>query len=730
MPDQPNLPARLDHPAAPAPRVLPVCCGHSPEPDEPEIVPLTHYLWVLRRYRWRILGFIAIAVLATLIVSARLTPIFESTATLDVDRQTPTGVIGQESVRSALNDADQFLATQVRLIQSDSVLRPVVRQYRLYDPGAGPIPSAEADQAPVKLLNLKVTRPPNTYLLLISYRSPDPRLAAAVVNAIAQSYLEHAYNIRARSSASLSTFMAKQLDELRAKMEASSARLVQFERELNVINPEERTTILSSRLLQLNTEYTNAQADRVKKEAAYNSVRGGSLEAAQVSSQGEALLKLQERLNEAQEKFAQVRVQYGLNHPEYRKAATQLNQIQSAFDRTRAQVRQRVEIEYIESVNRESMLRKEVISVKREVDALNARSFEYQALKREAETDKKLYEELVRKIKEAGINASFQNNTVRLADPGRPAVKPVSPKIVLNLLIAFMLSAVLAVGAAVMADRLDNTLHDPDQARFFLGADVVGTLPLVKAWRARRPLNASNGTCSALVPLGESKDELVTSYAEAIRTLRNSIELSDFDRRLQSIMITSAAPGEGKTTVALHLAIAHAQQARTLLIDADLRRPNIHSRLNLKSETGLNEVLLGTTHWREALQTVDGLTNLDVLPGGSVCRRAADLLGHRLLAILEEASLSYETIVLDAPPLLGFAESLQLAATVDGVVIVTRAGQTNRNAVAGTLNRLTRLRANTVGLVLNGLPRNFSDRYYHDDYRYGSAIDSHSADRG
>jgi capsular polysaccharide biosynthesis protein len=220
-------------------------------------VPLSQYLWILKRHRWRICGFIAAAVIATLIVSARLTPIYESTVTVDIDRQTPPGVVGQDATRSALNDADQFLATQIKLVQSDSVLRPVDRRFHLRErepQGDGAISPREAE-APVTFNRLKVTRPPNTYLLLIGYRSADPQLAADVANAIAQSYLEHTYNIRIRSSASLSTFMEKQLEELKAKMERSSLALAGFERELNVINPEEKTNILASRLLQLNAEY-------------------------------------------------------------------------------------------------------------------------------------------------------------------------------------------------------------------------------------------------------------------------------------------------------------------------------------------------------------------------------------------------------------------------------------------------------------------------------------------
>jgi polysaccharide biosynthesis transport protein len=223
------------------------------EPEESKI-PLSQYLWILKRYRWRILGFIAAAVISTLIISARLTPIYESTTTIDIDRQTPQGVVGQDATRGAMNDADQFLATQIKLVQSDSVLRPVDQRFHLRELEHQSTEGPRAEDAPVGLKQLKVARPPNTYLLQISYRSPDPQLAADAANAIAQSYLEHTYNIRLRSSASLSAFMEKQLDELKAKMERSSQALAGFERELNVINPEEKTNILSSRLVQLNVE--------------------------------------------------------------------------------------------------------------------------------------------------------------------------------------------------------------------------------------------------------------------------------------------------------------------------------------------------------------------------------------------------------------------------------------------------------------------------------------------
>lgn len=692
----------------------------------PASVPLSHYLWIFRRNWWKILLFVACAVTATAVISMRLTPVFESTVTIDIDRQMPSGIIGQESTRSVTNDSDQFLATQAKLIQSDSVLRPVAQQFKLSpDDEAQDTQnprSPGADDAPVLLRNLKVARPPNTYLLLINYRSPDPRLAADVANATARSYLEHTYNIRFKSSASLSAFMEKQLEELKAKMERSSGALAQFERELNVINPEQKTSILSARLLQLNTEYTNAQGDRVRKESAFKSVSGGSLEAAQVSTQGEALKRLSERLDEEQQKFAEVKSHFGPNHPEYRKGSAQLAELQRQIQRSRENIGQRVNVEFRESLNRELMLRKAVAETKAEFDSLNARSFEYQSLKREAEADKSLYEELVRKIREASINSGFQNSAIRIADLARPAAKAVFPNIPLNVLLAFLFSTLIAAGIAVVTDVLNNTVRDPEHIARTLSTEVVGTLPAVKEWRGRAV--AAPEPSTALVPSGRKHDGGLDSFDEAIRTLRNSILLTDFDRRIRSLMITSSSPSEGKSTTAAHLAIAHAQQGRrTLLIDGDLRRPSIHRRFDVPSVVGLSNVLTSGLPWRSALAKSSEFPFLDILPVGPPSRRAADLVGPQLSVLLEDACTEYDLVILDTPPLLGFPEPLQMAVAVDGVLVVAVAGRTHRKALGSAIATLKRLRANVVGIVLNEVHADSSDNYYY--YHYNSKYYKH-----
>ena len=210
-----------------------------------------------------------------------------------------------------------------------------------------------------------------------------------------------------------------------------------------------------------------------------------------------------------------------------------------------------------------------------------------------------------------------------------------------------------------------------------------------------------------------------TGYEEAVRTLRNSILLGTFDHPLKSLMLTSASPAEGKTTIAVHLAIAHAQQKhKTLLIDGDLRRPGVHAKLGLTSESGLAAALMNGLCWRDKLIQPEAVPGLYVLPAGPSSRCCADLIGASLKQILAQAEAEYDLVIVDAPPILGFPEPLQMAAAVDGVVMAAVAGETNRKAIESALATLRRVRANVLGLVLNEITSNTSDGYYYHGY-YG-----------
>ena len=689
----------------------------TPEKEtERSAIPLGHYLWVLRRHMRKIAGLVLAAVVCVYVLTKRITPIYESTVTIGIDRQTPTGVVGQDSTRAMVSDSDQFLLTQVKLIQSDSVIRPVVEQFHLIRAGR----EGQAFETPLALGGLKVTRVPNTYLLLTSYRSPDRRLSADVANAIAKSYRDYTYELRYRATANISAFMEKQMEELKAKTERSGAALAKFERDLSMINPEQKTSIISARLLQLNTDYGTAEGDRVAKESAWRSVQSGTLESLQVSAQGAALQALGERIADAKQKLADLQTHLGAKHPDCVRAALQVSTLEKEFDAARLNIAKRVETEYRQALAREEMLKKEFLDTKAEFDLLNSRSFQYTALKREADMDRALYDELVRKIKEAGINVGFQNNSINISDPARPGSTPVYPDTSSNLTAAFLASLFLGIAGAIISDKLDNTIRDPDQARSFLGTEVVASLPLVRAWKGKL-IQVDPGSTSKSVAAaknaGVPATRSATRFEEAVRTLRASILLSNARSPLKSVMVTSVAPSEGKTTLAVQLAIAHAQQRnKTLLIDCDLRRPGVHAKLGVTPKTGLAAALRNGLSWRDKLMRIENIPNLTVLPAGPSSHGCDALIGASLKHILAAAESEYDLVIVDSPPVLGFSEPLQMAAAVGGVVIVAVAGETDRHAASQVLGSLRRLRINVLGLVLNEVSSATTDGYYDDRY--------------
>ncbi len=277
-----------------------------------------------------------------------------------------------------------------------------------------------------------------------------------------------------------------------------------------------------------------------------------------------------------------------------------------------------------------------------------------------------------------------------------------------------VLKLFLAAGAALIQDSLDMTLRDPEEAGRFLRTDVIGTLPLdpnvSQLPKVAEPESTSIApTLTAVNGNGHQRNgyyRSISGFEEAVRMIRNTIFIGDFEQQLRSIVLTSAEPGEGKTTLAAHLAISNAARGKTtLLVDGDLRRPGLHARFGLTPREGLSNVLTGELPWQDVVVPIDGRPNLHLLPSGPGSHRAADLVGHKLFSLLDEFAKEYDLVILDSPPLLGFAECLQMATAADGVVVISRAGQTKRKAVASVITTLKRLRANVIGVVLNQVAR-------------------------
>jgi capsular exopolysaccharide synthesis family protein len=244
----------------------------------------------------------------------------------------------------------------------------------------------------------------------------------------------------------------------------------------------------------------------------------------------------------------------------------------------------------------------------------------------------------------------------------------------------------------------------------------MGTLPFVKQWR--KPIFGVKPDEKALAKPEQVSAGPISRYEDAVRTLRNSILLSSFGD-IKTLLITSASPSEGKTTTAVSLAIAHARkQQKTLLIDADLRRPGVHHRLGISAEPDQRSALLDASHWEEQLVKVDGIPDLDVLPAFKATPSGVDIVGTALSQILAEAEAKYDLIIIDSPPILGFPEPLELSVLVDRVLLVALVGETDRRAMDAAITDLRRLRANILGLVLNKVSADTSDSYYYQGYKY------------
>jgi len=679
---------------------------------------LMHLVDLINRHKWKMLALVVVLTAGAGIVSLNLQPLYESTAIVRIDRHSSGGVIGLEAGQTvAVNDMDQIMATQMEIVQSDPVLRPVADKYNLLARenqfrGLSAKGIQQRRDAPVSLRRLKITRPPNTYLIRITYRASDPRLAADVANAIGQSYIVHAFDARDRTFEQISDSMRKELGTLKKRMDTSTTSLAQFEKELNMVDPEQGSTIQTSRLKQLNEDYTKAQADRLRKEAQLKAMQGSdtAVAAAQAAGHVESLDLAMERLDAAQQQFAAVRAIYGDNYSEYRKAKEQVDELQKRVKELAASTGDRVKVEYQQALGEEERLSAVVRSTKSEVEGLSARTLQYQQLKSDADNDKKLYEDLERRTTEAGLNNQFQDAIIQIAAPALPADIKVFPNTLLNLAIALVLAAVLSVIWVVVADAVDLTLSDPEDAAKRLDVQVLGMIPATR--NLKNPVAIAN----------EEHDErrsgqAIERFRESIRGLRTSIDLANLDRPVRSLLVTSAQPSEGKSTTAANLALSFAQAGkRVLLIDADLRAPTMHRHFDTKMGKGLSDVLSCRAGWREVMVRIDPY-ELFVIPAGPVSHRGADMFVQTAAELLEQVTSEFDLVVVDAPPLLGFAESHLLASMTDSVIVVTKADTTSGKAVSKALDALMRDRANIMGIVMTQVKGSSLKAY--GDYAYG-----------
>jgi succinoglycan biosynthesis transport protein ExoP len=672
-----------------------------------DVLSLSHYLSTLRRHWWKIMLAVALCTIAALLASYVITPIYQATARVTIDEIIPSVVISGDAAHGAAGDIDQTINTEMQLIRSDAVLRPVAEQFHLLKSDDGG--SAQGMAAPVVLSGLTVEHIPNSRLIDITYRSTDRLLASQVANAVAHSYIVRNQDARIAASVELSSVMEKQIAQLKKSMDDSARTLVEEQRKLGVINPAQKTSILTSRLLQLNSQYTDAENERIRKETEFAAIKSGSNAALEASPQAAALNALDERVRAAQEKMAQVQTVYGPGYTEYKRAANNLAEVTRQDQELRAGISKRIDVEYREALHREGMLRATLAAAKDESDKLNATSFQYEQLEREVQSKTALYNDLNRKIEEESINAGFQSGSIRVADEARPALRPIFPRKSVFVLLGFLVSLLASAAAILLAELSDKSVRDTATAAYIAGLPILGSLPDVRRFPTRLlmpqyPGETSRGKNVQTVPHDFYRECVASSLCTVLNSRRNG--------RVRSILITSPGPAEGKSSFAAHFAAAYAAQGmKTLLVDADLRNPSQHKYLSVSKDGGLTGMIEGNLRFNEARQHVPGQDHLDVVVAGDTARPPLTGVGRQVLQLIEEAGEEYSLIVIDSPPMLSFAEPIQIASGTDGVLLIGRAGQTSRESLLRSLATLHSVGANVVGMLLNRVQLNV-----HDDY--------------
>jgi polysaccharide biosynthesis transport protein len=690
--------------------------------------PLTFYAAIVRQH-WAMIAVHSIGLTALVVLGCALAPpINVGSALIAIDRQAAPETIGAD--RLLTTGDDQFMATQQNLLQGDTILRPVAerydllereQQFRRYSFWRYSLEKERAIRnAPIALKHLKIERNPNTYLLTITYRDKDPQVASDVANAIADSYLRNIFETRIKEGGRLTSSMEQQLLDLKEKMESKHQALMTYQRELGTADPEQKTSVLVAKLQSLNTESSAAEADRIAKQAVFREARDGSLAAVQVSGQSTDLTKDVEKLQIAKANLALVAATYGDRHPEYVKAAAQLDEARAALNESRLNVSTRIGVDYRQTLIRERMLSAAVAETKQQVDDLTSQSFDYLQLKHEADAAERVYEDLFAKIKQLGINSELQNNVIRLADSARPAAKPIFPNWPLIVALSMVFFAVLSAGYFVSAELTDVTAKGADAIEEALGIPVVCALPRVTDVHLRLALGPE-GMQFAGNPWSSLQGGF---FDEGVRHLRGYLMLSSQAKLPKSVLVTSALPGEGKSTLALALAMVHAEQGkRTLLIDADLRQPTIEKLVRLDPDAGVGAVLAEKGHWRTAVRVVSAHPNLFVLGSGQPMPLALTRIGPGMRGILDQATKEFDLVVLDSPPLLGCAETLELAASADVTLLTVRSGQTPMKVLGATVETLRRVNVTIAGIVLNKSPI-AGDVAYKAYCRYYTAVGS------
>ena len=703
-------------------------------PREPH---LYDYLLILRKHQWLVLSFLLTVVTIVSIATFRMQPVYVATARIEIDRENSNILPfqGQDSY-DYMVDLDNYIETQSKILTSETLALQTIRSAGLAgDPEFNSAAPSEAvasgslanQRRPPELGaflgSLGVKRVPNSRLLDVSFESTDPQLAARLVNAHIENYIQSNFRSKYDATTRASTWLADQLSELKVKVEKSENDRLAYERENQIWQLDDKENITTQRLADLNKELTDAQADRMKKEALYDFAKSGDLDGVPQMQSDTVLQDLLKKRADAQTQYTDALNQYGPNFPKVQRLRAEANEVDQLIEKEKKNVVDQLGNDYKAASQRESLLTQALERQKSEANQMSERLVKYNILKRDAEANKALYDGLLTKLKEADISVGLKASNIRIVDPAMIPSTPARPAKTRNIALSILVGLVGGIGLALVREYLDNTVKTPDDIETLARLPSLAVVPSFAETNGHRKgtrflTASSNGH--------EKRMELVAQHlpksqvSEAFRALRTALLLSQAGHPPQVILVTSSLPREGKTTAAANLAVTLAQLGdRTLLLDADLRKPGVGRVLNLAEGeyAGLSSYLAGVSSLELVTIPHPAIPNLAAIPTGPLPPNPADLLSsHRLADAIAELRTKYKFIVIDSPPIMAATDAVILSVQADGVLLVVRSGETPKEAFTRARDLLVSVKSRLLGVVLNAVDSHAPDYYY--SYRY------------
>jgi succinoglycan biosynthesis transport protein ExoP len=716
----------------PAPTVLP----WEQMPREPHLLD---YLIILRKHQWLILTFLLTVVTVVSVASFKMKPVYRATALVEVDKEPQNVLPFQTSdAYSEYMDTEDYIETQMKVLQSETLALDTIRSLDLGTypefggtPGSQITPALAPGERRPAILGaflgrLGITRVPNSRLIEVSFSAQNPQLAARIVNAHLQNYIEQNFKSRYDATTQASGWLSSELEELKLQVEKSEDARLAYQRENQIWQIDEKQDITTQKLADLSKAVTDAQTDLAQKEANYRMAEGGDIDALASMRNDSVVQDLLRQKSALNESYAEAVNRYGPNFPKVQLIQDQQKEVDEELAKARKAVADGVRQDYETARQRVELLQDEVTAQKAEANEMAEKLVQYNILQHDADANKQLYDSLQEKLKEASISAGLRSSNLRIVDPALVPTTPSAPQKTRNIMLSILVGLVGGIGLAVFREYLDNTVKSPDDVESLTGLPslaVVPSLPGGNGRHGRLARLSGDGVSQEVTP---PRVELLSyvqpksQISEAFRALRTSLLLSQADHPPQVILVTSALPREGKTTAAVNLAVTLAQLGdRTLLMDSDLRKPGVRRALNMTvgKEGGLSSYLAGVSTLDEVTIPHPTISNLAALTTGPVPPSPADLLSsHRMRDALLELRRRFKFIVIDSPPIMAATDAVILSAQTDGVLLVVRSGSTPKEAFTRSRDLLSAVKCRLLGVVLNAVDSSAPDYYY--SYRY------------